>query len=125
MREALLINELNKVEREIKIHGLSYDVVRINADKYGEPIEDKTITNISGLFHTSKGYVTKSVSDGTRTHSKGQPKLLVTYEDAKQLLIGDIVMINDKRYKIVELNNLQEMNIITDVSMELVLDGNI
>lgn len=125
MRETLLKNELHKVEREILIHGLTYNIIRTETDKYGEPIEDKTITNISGLFHISKGYVTKNISDGTRTHSKGQPKLLVIYEDAKQLLIGDIVMINNKKYKIIELNNLQEMNIITDISLEVTLNGNI
>lgn len=83
MNEKMLQIELNKVKREIKTHGRSYEVKRTILNNYGEDTdEQQSITEVQGLLHTEKGYITKSVSDGSKTHSKGQPKLMVAYDDS-------------------------------------------
>jgi urease accessory protein UreE len=56
--------------------------------------------------------------------SKGQPKLMVAYDDSVLIKNGDMIQINENTYKIIEKNNMQEFNIICDISMELVLNGN-
>lgn len=125
MNEKILKMELHKVSREIKIHGTQYNVSRTVKDKYGEDVqgEYEQIATIDGLFHISKGYITNNISDGTRTHSKGSPMLLVLYEQSKEIQNGDFLMINENKYKVIEKNNIQEYNIIVDISLELVLDG--
>lgn len=125
MNEKMLQIELNKVKREIKTHGRSYEVKRTILNNYGEDTdEQRSITEVQGLFHTEKGYMTKSVSDGSKTHSKGKPKLMIAYDDSVLIKNGDTIQINENIYKIIEKSNIQEFNIVCDISMELVLNGN-
>lgn len=125
MNEAIMKMELHKVAMEIKIHGTTYNLFRDKLNKYGEPIneEPEKVATICGLFHVSKGYITENIQDGTRTHSKGQPMLLCKHEETKDIQNGDYIRINQNMYKVIDKNNIQEYNIITDISMELMLNG--
>ena len=125
MNEARLRMELHKVLREIQIHGTEYTFFRKKVDKYGEPTkeEPEQTGNVQGLFHVSKGYITQNIQDGTKTHSKGQPMLMVAHENTGEIKTDDFFVINGNRYKVVEKNNIQEYNIVTDISLGLVLDG--
>lgn len=125
MNEAIMKMELHKVLREIQMHGTEYTFFRKKVDKYGEPTkeEPEQIANVKGLFHVSKGYITQNIQDGTKTHSKGQPMLMVAYENTREIQTDDFLIINENTYKVVEKNNIQEYNIVTDISLELVLDG--
>ena len=125
MNEARMKMELHKVLREIQIHGTEYAFFRKKVDKYGEPTkeEPEQIANVKGLFHVSKGYITQNIQDGTKTHTKGQPMLMVAHENIGEIKTEDFFVINENKYKVVEKNNIQEYNIVTDISLELVLDG--
>ena len=125
MNEARMKMELHKVLREIQIHGTEYTFLRKSVDGYGEPTkeEPKQVAKAQGLFHVSKGYITQNIQDGTKTHSKGQPMLMVAYENTVEIQMDDFVVINGNTYKVVEKNNIQEYNIVTDISLELVLNG--
>lgn len=125
MNEARLKMELHKVLREIQIHGTEYTFLRKSVDGYGEPTkeEPKQVVKVQGLFHVSKGYITQNIQDGTKTHSKGQPMLMVAYENTGEIQTDDFFVINGNTYKVVEKNNIQEYNIVTDISLELVLNG--
>lgn len=120
-------NELHKVKREICLHGKIYEFKRDILDEYKEPTGEKKVITTCGLFHITKDYVQfiTANSDGSnKVRSKGQPMMLVCYEDAKYLKSEDVVKINCKKYKVNHVNNIQEMNIVADISLELVLDGN-
>lgn len=124
MRSGKLFTEMHKVAREIQVHGDSYTLYKNKTDKYGETTNEvEEILQISGLFHISKGFVTQNTSDGTRTKTKGQPMLFVKYEDAEQIENGMFLIINNNKYKIIDKNNIQEYNLVVDISLELVLDG--
>lgn len=117
--------ELKRIAREIQRYGKTYTVKREVLDDYKEPTGDiEEVTIVGGLFHTEKGYQTRSVSDGTVTHSKGSPMLLCEYESTLDIKQGDFIEINGNKYKVIAKNNIQEYNIICDISMELVLNGN-
>lgn len=126
MNKTRIAFELHKVLREIKIHGEQYVIYRDKLDKYGEPVKDEKeqIVEVKGLFHTVKGYVTKNVKDGTTTHGKGYPKILVAYTDVENIMNGDYTIINGKKYIVVDKNDMQNYNIVSDISLEVVLDGN-
>lgn len=125
MNEARMKMELHKVLREIQIHGTEYIFLRKSVDGYGESMkeEPKQVVKTQGLFHVSKGYITQNIQDGTKTHSKGQPMLMVAYENTGEIQTDDFFVINGNTYKVVEKNNIQEYNIVTDISLELVLNG--
>ena len=38
--------------------------------------------------------------------------------DVKELKLGDIIQINDKTFKVSSITNIQEWNIIADISLE-------
>jgi hypothetical protein len=117
--------ELHKVEREIYLHGGQYTFNRDVLDNYGEPMGETTeVATIRGLFHISKGYASRNVSDGTITRIKGSPMLLAKYNDTLEISQGDYIHINEKKYVVNEINNIMELDIVSEISLEVVLDGN-
>lgn len=120
MDKALQI-ELYKVKREIKIHGNTYKIHEILRDEYGEQNGEQEKGNIIGLFHTVKGYTKKSVTDGTEIAIKAQPKMIVTDEQIKNVIVGNIIIINGAKYIVNDINNIQEYNIIYDLSLERIV----
>ena len=125
MDSRILKMELHKVKQEILRHGEQYNFLRNKTNQYGEPTDEEpeTVATICGLFHVSKGYATKNVQDGTRTHSKGQPMLLCCYDDVESIQSEDYFVLNGNTYKVVEKNNIQEYNIVANISLEVVING--
>lgn len=118
--------ELYKVQREIKMHGSDFTVKRNKIDEYKEPTGEKeTITTFRGLFHITKTFQTRNISDGTVTRTKGQPMVLADYSDVGEISNGDIIEYNGLEYTVADVNNVEQMNVIADISMELIIDGNI
>lgn len=117
-----LLKEQKAVEREIARNGSTYTVNRNKVDKYGEPTQEvEEVTTLRGLFHISKGFITKNTSDGSQTKTKGQPMILALWEECETIHNGDFVVINGNTYKITDKNNIEEYNIIADISLEVVL----
>lgn len=118
-----LLKEQKAIEREITRNGSTYIVKRNKVDKYGEPTQEvEEVTTLRGLFHISKGFVTKNTSDGSQTKTKGQPMILALLEECATIQNGDFVVINSNTYKITDINNIEEYNIIADISLEVVLN---
>lgn len=118
-----LLKEQKAIEREIIRNGSTYIVKRNKVDKYGEPTQEvEEVTTLRGLFHISKGFVTKNTSDGSQTKTKGQPMILALLEECATIQNGDFVVINSNTYKITDINNIEEYNIIADISLEVVLN---
>ncbi len=63
------------------------------------------------------------MSDGTITSAKGSPMLLAKYNDTLEISQGDYIHINEKKYVVNEINNIMELGIVSDISLEVVLDG--
>ena len=117
-----LLKEQKAVKREIARKGSTYTVKRNKVDKYGEPTQEvEEVAALRGLFHISKGFVTKNTSDGSQTKTKGQPMILALWKECKTIQNGDFVVINGNTYKITDKNNIEEYNIIADISLEVVL----
>lgn len=116
--------ELHKVVREIAVHGSKYVFSRETKDEYGEATGKETeIKTITGIYHSTNSFITKNVTDGSVTIKKEQPMILTAFEDGAELQVDDVVIINSSRFKITGKNNVQEKNIICDISLEVVLDG--
>lgn len=117
--------ELYKVQREIKMHGSDFTVKRDKINEYKEPTgERETITTFRGLFHITKTFQTRNIEDGTVTRTKGQPMVLVDYKNTTSIKNGDILEYNGLEYTVADVNNIEQMNIIADISMELIINGN-
>lgn len=123
MNEKRLQCELHKVTREIATHGKNYTFLRDKVDKYGETIDDEieTVCTANGIFHTSKIYVSKVAKDATTSHTKGSPMLMLRYADSYGIKQNDYVFINNKKFKVVDVNDIQEYNIVVDISLDEVI----
>lgn len=120
----MLNYELHFVRREIETYGKEYIFYRKMLDKYKQDTgEHEEVGKIRCLYHTEKGYVSESVGDFGRTRERGAPKLLTVFDSHFMIKKNDLVEVNGKVFEVVDLNNVGELNIVVDLSLEVVLDG--
>nr|DAN85166.1 MAG TPA: hypothetical protein [Caudoviricetes sp.] len=120
-KQERLKRELYKVVREIETHGDSYTIYKKQTNDYGEDVSvPEKLGTLQGLFHVEKGHMTRNVSDGTNTRTKGNPYLLCKYGDVKKLFVisGCYTKINDKKYYFSDINNVEEFCILCNIAME-------
>lgn len=117
-----LQSELHKITREVNQYGENYVFWRDDVDKYGEPTgTTRNIADVKGLFHTERSYVSKNASDATTTHATGTPMILARYDDAKDIKLADWLTINGKTFKVVDVNDVMEYNIVVNISLDEVV----
>lgn len=115
--------EAYKLCRENKRSGKLYEFKRAKLNDFKEPVNDyDTVTQLTGLYHEQNGSISVATGDTTQTRTKKVPMILCLYEDAKSIKLGDIVEINSKVFKVTGFVNIQEWNIIADISLEVVDD---
>lgn len=117
--------EAYKIKRELKRSGIDYEFKRSNVNDFGEPIEDPEVLGcLRGLYHEQNSNIQITTGDTTQVRTKKIPMILCLYEDTVylSLIAGDIVTINDKTFKVTGVVNIQEWNLIADISLEVVDD---
>lgn len=120
--------EVYKVKRELKRSGRDYEFTRPKANGFGEPSDEEDEEEVGilrGLYHEQSEHVMVSMSDTTQVRTKKVPSILCLYEDAAPLalVIGDRVKLNGKTMKVTGVVDIQEWNLIVDVSLEVVDNG--
>ena len=116
--------EAYKVRRELKKVGKEFEFKRAKLNDFKEPTKDSEVAGkLRGLYHEQNSSVSISTGDTTQTRNKKIPMILCLYEDAAFLKIGDIVKFNSKTLKVTGVINVQERNIVADVSLEVIDDG--
>lgn len=118
--------EVYKIKRELKRSGADYEFMRPGTNDFGEPTdEDESVGALRGLYHEQNEHIAVTMSDTTQVRTKKVPSILCLYEDATSLAlaIGDKVKLNGKTMKVTGVVNIQEWNLIADVSLEVVDSG--
>jgi hypothetical protein len=118
--------EAYKIKRELKRSGIDYKFKRLGVNDFGEPVgEPIVIGTIRGLYHEQNSSVQVTTGDTTQVRTKKIPMILCLYEDTARLAlrVGDTVTINAKTFKVTGVVNIQEWNIISDISLEVVDSG--
>lgn len=115
--------EAYKIKRELKRSGIDYEFKRFGMNDFGEPVgESVVVGTIRGLYHEQNSSVQVTTGDTTQVRTKKIPMILCLYEDAASLVlqVGDELKINNKTLKVTGVVNIQEWNIIADISLEVV-----
>lgn len=115
--------EAYKIKRELKRSGIDYEFKRYDVNDFGEPVGEPTVVGtIRGLYHEQNSSVQVTTEDTTQVRTKKIPMILCLYEDAASLVlqVGDELKINNKTLKVTGVVNIQEWNIIADISLEVV-----
>lgn len=118
--------EAYKIERELKRSGIEYEFKRAGKNEFGEPNDNLDVVGkLKGLYHEQNSNIKITTGDTTQIRSKKIPMILCLYEDAASLVlqVGDVVTINTKAFKVTGVVNVQEWNIISDISLEVVDNG--
>ena len=118
--------EAYKIKRELKRSGIDYEFKRLVVNDFGEPVgEPIVIGTIRGLYHEQNGSIQITTGDTTQVRTKKIPMILCLYEDTARLAlqVGDTVTINAKTFKVTGVVNIQEWNLISDISLEVVDSG--
>lgn len=113
--------EAHKVQRELKRSGIEYGFERLGKNEFGESNAEVTKSfKIRGLYHEQNGYITITTTEGAKTRTKKTPMILCLWEDVlnSDLKIGDVVKVNGKVLKVNGVVNVQEWNIVADISLE-------
>lgn len=115
--------EAYKIKRELKRSGIDYEFKRSGVNDFEEPVGEPTaVGTIRGLYHEQNSSVQVTTGDTTQVRTKKIPMILCLYEDAASLVlqVGDELKINNKTFKVTGVVNIQEWNIIADISLEVV-----
>lgn len=115
--------EAYKIKRELKRSGIDYELKRSGVNDFGEPVgEPIVVGTIRGLYHEQNSSVQVTTGDTTQVRTKKIPMILCLYEDVASLVlqVGDELKINNKTLKVTGVVNIQEWNIIADISLEVV-----
>lgn len=118
--------EAYKIKRELKRSGIDYEFKRTEKDDFGEPTDElKVVGKLRGLYHEQNSTIQITTGDTTQTRTKKVPMILCLYEDTASLIlkVGDVVKINAKTFKVTGVTNIQEWNLISDISLEVVDSG--
>lgn len=115
----------NKIVRQIKWNGQKFEVLRFKRNNFHELTEDIEKTfELNGVFHEGGGYggmlnIEMFGRDGGRTVSKMKPMILCLHEDGVNLDTDDVIIIGDYKYHIVEKNDVKNLKIAFEISLEI------
>lgn len=118
--------EAYKIKRELKRSGIDYEFKRKKKNDFGEPTGDPEIFgSFKGIYHEQNSNIQVTTGDTTQVRTKKIPMILCLYEDTARLalVVGDTVTINAKTFKVTGVVNIQEWNLISDISLEVVDSG--
>lgn len=110
--------QLNKVRRLINTQGKSFSFKREKANEFGEPNGQTESVDIKGVYHETTSFLSKSATEATTIRQKSSPMILCLWEDAQKILHTDTLSFNGKSYKVGEVKNISEANIVGDISLE-------
>lgn len=112
--------QLNKVRRTISTNGDWVSFYKPVLNEFKEPTKDEICLMIKVLFHESTSFIqtTASTTEGSTMRKKSNPMILCSWEDASKIANYSYVRYNKRRYRVTEVKNLMEANIIADISLE-------
>ena len=114
--------EIYKLQRELKRNGISCVFKRYTKNEFGEPdhVHDNIVCEIKCLYHEQNSNIQITTGETTQVRTKKIPMLLCLHEDTSLLKPGDFMILNEKKYKVTGVVNIQEWNLIGDISLEVV-----
>ena len=118
--------EAYKIKRELKRSGIEYEFKRFKKNGFGELTDEfEGIGKLRGLYHEQSGGVQITTTDNAQIRTKKTSMILCLYEDTilLDLQVGDFTKINNRTFKVTGVINVQEWNIVSDISLEVVDSG--
>lgn len=116
MREAMFLK--HKVENQLRKSGTTFEVMRASKDKFGQPMAPSKVHEFVGLYHEDNSFIQTTSSDTTVIQTNKSPMILCLIEDARALQLNDSITINGNTFTVSGFLNIQELDVIADVSLD-------
>lgn len=114
-----LATSLSMVRRQIMWRGRTIIICRQKLNEYKEATKEFEDFQFKGLFFIdSSGHKSLINADGSTLPSKSVPYVLALFEDCSHIEPENLILINDKRYAVTGIENVQEQNLIGLISLE-------
>ena len=114
--------QLNKVRRLIKTQGKKVQFTTPGKNEFNEPNGETVSHSIKGVFHETHpafSHVSIETSDGTSIRQRSHPLIMALWEDVDGVITRkDIVRFNNTPYRVNDITNLLEANLVADISLE-------
>lgn len=110
--------QLNKVRRLIKTQGQTFKFDKPGKNEFGEPNGETVSHRIQGVFHETTSYASKATTEATTIRKKSSPMVLTLWESVGELHHKDVITFNRKSYRVNEIKNIAEANLVADISLE-------
>lgn len=112
------------IRRNILAHGQEFTFHRPTLNRFNEPTTNETLITLQGLFHQTRGYITRNTTDGTVSRSQPQPMVLTLVNpDTQSLQINDYVLYCNQKYRITGINDINNLGMALEISLELIDNG--
>lgn len=113
------------ISKNIKAHGKTFTFKRDHKNDFGEPDGiQATVTSVQGLFHQTRGFVTKNTDDGTVSRTKPQSQILCLSDEKVNLIHqGDKLEYLGAEYTVTAVNDVNGLGIACDISLEVFDNG--
>lgn len=118
--------EAYKIARELKRSGQECVFLRKGLNDFGEPTDEEfEVGSLLSLYHEQNSYVQINVGDTSQYRTKKMPMLLCLYKDWQNsdISVDDCIKINNKTFRVTAITDIQEWNIICDISLEVIDNG--
>lgn len=116
MREAMFLK--HKVENQLRKSGTTFEVMRAGKDKFGQPVVPTKVYEFVGLYHENNSFIQTTSSDATIIQTNKSPMILCLIEDARALQLNDLITINGNTFTVSGFVNIQELDVVADVSLD-------
>lgn len=112
------------VRRNILAHGEEFTFHRPALSTFNEPTSNETLITLKGLFHQTRSYITRNITDGTVSRSQPQPMILTLVNpESQSLRIKDHVLYCNQKYLVTGINDINNLGIALEISLELIDNG--
>lgn len=112
------------VKRNILAHGKEFTFHRPELNTFNEPTSNEMLITIQGLFHQTRGYITRNTTDGTVSRSQPQPMVLTLVNpETQSLQINDYMIYCDQKYRVTGVNDINNLGMALEISLELIDNG--
>lgn len=110
----------HKIKQQLKFNGVEYEFSFVEEDAYHQESVSEEKIKIIGIYHETNSHITESGSDGSVTTSKPVPMILCLWSDASKIKNGYTVSISGNIYKVTGTSNIQNYDVVGDISLEMV-----
>lgn len=109
----------NRTKRQLLTRGTEFTFLRDIEDKYHQSVGADEVVTVRGIYHESNGYISVNKADSTLVQSKKTPMILALMVNVKLIAQGDYTIINDRKYKVTGVLDIQNYGVVADISLEM------